>query len=140
MRRATQEEVSREIATLFALDRAACLDRWQTAFDRQPPKHLSLAFMRQVLAHQAQVAAFGGLSAKTRRALASALKEPVATRPRVVATGARLVREWNGRAHEVEVLAEGYLFRGRRFRSLSAIAREITGARWSGPRFFGVET
>ena len=139
MRRATQEEVSREIATLLALDRAACLDRWQTTFDRPPPKHLSLAFMRQVLAHQAQVAAFGGLSAKTRRALASALKEPVATRRRVAA-GARLVREWNGRTHEVEVLAEGFLFRGRRFRSLSAIAREITGARWSGPRFFGVET
>ena len=95
--------------------------------------------MRQVLAHQAQVAAFGGLSAKTRRALASALKEPATTRRRVAA-GARLVREWNGRTHEVEVLAEGFLFRGKRFRSLSAIAREITGARWSGPRFFGVET
>jgi hypothetical protein len=138
MRRATQEEVSREIATLLALDRAGCLNRWQTTFDRPPPKHLSLAFMRQMLAHQVQVTAFGGLSAKTRRALASALKEPVATRPRV-ATGARLVREWNGRTHEVEILAEGFLFGGRRFRSLSAIAREITGARWSGPRFFGVE-
>ena len=138
MQRATQEEVSREIATLLALDRAGCLDRWQTAFDRPPPKHLSLAFMRQVLAHQAQVAAFGGLSAKTRRALASALKEPASTRRRVAA-GARLVREWNGSTHEVEVLAEGFLFRGQRFRSLSAIAREITGARWSGPRFFGVE-
>ena len=53
--------------------------------------------------------------------------------------GARLVREWNGRTHEVEVLADGFLLRGQRFRSLSAIAREITGARWSGPRFFGVE-
>ena len=138
MQRATQEEVSREIATLLALDRAGCIDRWQAAFDRPLPKHLSLAFIRQVLAHQAQVAAFGGLSAKTRRALASALKEPASTRRRVAA-GARLVREWNGRTHEVEVLAEGFRFRGQRFRSLSAIAREITGARWSGPRFFGVE-
>jgi hypothetical protein len=138
MPRATQEEVSREIATLLALDRAACLQRWEAAFCRPAPKHLSLAFMRLVLAHQLQVEAFGGLSAKTRRALASALKEPSASRSRVAA-GARLVREWNGRTHEVEVLAEGYLFRGRRFRSLSAIAREITGARWSGPRFFGVE-
>jgi hypothetical protein len=49
----------------------------------------------------------------------------------------RLIREWNGRTHEVEVLPDGYLWKGRRFRSLSAVAREITGARWSGPRFFG---
>jgi hypothetical protein len=74
MPRATQEEVSREIATLLALDRPGCIDRWQGVFDRPLPKHLSLAFIRQVLAHQAQVAAFGGLSAKTRRALASALR------------------------------------------------------------------
>jgi hypothetical protein len=131
--------VSREIAALLALDRAGCLDRWQAAFDRPPPKHLSLAFMRQVLAHQAQVAAFGGLSARTRRVLAAALQRSPVRRKRVAA-GARLVREWNGRTHEVEILADGFLFRGKRFRSLSAIAREITSARRSGPRFFGVDT
>jgi len=52
--------------------------------------------------------------------------------------GTRLVREWNGALHEVEVLEDGYLWRGARHRSLSAIARAITGTKWSGPRFFGL--
>jgi hypothetical protein len=48
------------------------------------------------------------------------------------------MREWNGRTYRVEVVAEGFLMDGRHYRSLSAIARQITGARWSGPRFFGI--
>ncbi|MCL5778702.1 DUF2924 domain-containing protein [Limibaculum sp. FT325] len=52
--------------------------------------------------------------------------------------GGRLIREWNGVTHVVEVTAEGYLWHGTRHRSLSAIARAITGAHWSGPRFFGL--
>jgi hypothetical protein len=129
--------VAQEIAQLLALDRRGCLARWQAVFGVPAPRHLSLAFLRQALAHQAQVAAFGGLGARARRALAAALTDGPAPsrRPRA---GARLVREWNGRTHEVEVLADGFLWRGQRFRSLSAVAREITGTRWSGPRFFGL--
>jgi hypothetical protein len=52
--------------------------------------------------------------------------------------GARLVREWHGALHEIEVLEDGYLWRGVRHRSLSAIARAITGTKWSGPRYFGL--
>ena len=52
--------------------------------------------------------------------------------------GTRLVREWNGRTYHVEVVADGFVWNGRTHRSLSAIAREITGAQWSGPRFFGL--
>lgn len=128
--------VAREIAQLLELDRRGCLARWQTVFGAPAPKHLSIAFLRQALAHQAQVKALGGLSPTTRRALASALKGGADISP--PRAGARLIREWNGRTHEVEVLADGFLWRGQRFRSLSAIAREITGTRWSGPRFFGV--
>ena len=131
------ERVARETAQLLELDRAECLARWQSVFGAPAPKHLSLGFMRQALAHEAQVRVLGGVPAGARRALAAALKgdsSPTA-KPN---TGARLVREWNGRTHEVEVLEDGFLWRGKRFRSLSAIAREITGARWSGPRFFGV--
>ena len=57
--------------------------------------------------------------------------------PRISA-GARLVREWNGRTHTITVEEEGFTYAGRNYRSLTAIAREITGARWSGPRFFGL--
>ena len=52
--------------------------------------------------------------------------------------GARLVREWNGATHVVEVVDDGFIWNGERHSSLSAIARTITGARWSGPRFFGL--
>ena len=55
-----------------------------------------------------------------------------------LAPGSRLVREWQGRPHTIEVLEDGFLYVGRRYRSLSEIARAITGARWSGPRFFGL--
>ena len=56
----------------------------------------------------------------------------------IVASGTRLIRTWGGETHEVTVLERGYLWQGRRYRSLSAIAGEITGTRWSGPRFFGL--
>ena len=61
-----------------------------------------------------------------------------ASMPSRLQPGTRLVREWNGRTHVVEVVDKGFIWEGDRHRSLSAIARAITGARWSGPRFFGV--
>ena len=57
--------------------------------------------------------------------------------PTLLKTGTRLVREWNGRAYQVEVIENGFLMDGKHYRSLSAIAKRITGAHWSGPRFFG---
>ena len=56
-----------------------------------------------------------------------------------VSPGAHLVREWNGRTYQVEVVESGYVMDGKTWRSLSAIAKHITGAHWSGPRFFGVQ-
>lgn len=67
----------------------------------------------------------------------SARAEPSAER-RKLAAGARLLRDWNGRTHVVDVVESGYLYEGKTYRSLSAIARRITGAHWSGPRFFGL--
>jgi len=63
--------------------------------------------------------------------------QPSAERRRLV-PGARLLRDWNGRTHAVDVTQDGYLYDGITYRSLSAIARRITGAHWSGPRFFGL--
>ena len=54
--------------------------------------------------------------------------------------GARLVRAWGGEIHEILVVEDGFLWRGKTWSSLSAIAREMTGTRWSGPRFFGIAT
>ena len=79
----------------------------------------------------------GGASAKTERRLkqiASGKSVAVVAKP-----GSHLVREWNGRTYQVKVTDEGYVMDGKPWRSLSAIARHITGAHWSGPRFFGVD-
>lgn len=76
----------------------------------------------------------GGLSGTDRHPPAS---EPTAERRKRV-PGARLLRDWNGRTHAVDMTESGYLYEGKTYRSLSAIARQITGAHWSGPRFFGL--
>jgi hypothetical protein len=138
---ASPEVIAGEIAALEELDRAALLARWRSAFGRDAPPRLSRELAVKAIAYDLQVQAFGGLSARTIRALKAAAKPGSGpTTARRPAGGSRLVREWNGALHEVEVLDDGYLWRGQRHRSLSAIARAITGTKWSGPRFFGIKT
>ncbi|WP_170441370.1 DUF2924 domain-containing protein [Ruegeria arenilitoris] len=125
------------IADISAFDRAECLDRWREVFGRPPPKYLSPQFMKRVLIWEIQNRALGGVSLKTTRRLnqiASGKTLPATTKP-----GSHLIREWNGRTYQVEVVDGGYVMDRKTWRSLSAIARHITGARWSGPRFFGVQ-
>ncbi|PSL14821.1 DUF2924 domain-containing protein [Shimia abyssi] len=125
------------VAAIDKLDRGECLDRWREAFSRPPPKHLSLQFMKRVLIWDLQNQMLGSVSAKAKRRLkqiAAGQSVPATAKP-----GSHLVREWNGRTYQVEVVDCGYIMDGKTWRSLSAIARHITGARWSGPRFFGVQ-
>lgn len=127
----------REIA---ALDRKACMLRWQKAFGSRPPKYASVRFMQRVLARDLQIRVVGDYPAQIRRELksiAEAARRGDATPPNA-APGTYLVREWNGRTYRVEVTSGGYVFDGRTYRSLSTIAKRITGAHWSGPRFFGL--
>ena len=141
MTASVEEVVEREIAALAELDRTALLERWRDAFGRGAPPRLSQALMEKAIAYEIQVRAFGGLPARTMRALRATVKAdggPASNR--LPGAGTRLVREWNGALHEVEVLEDGYLWRGERHRSLSAIARAITGTKWSGPRFFGINS
>jgi hypothetical protein len=94
--------------------------------------------------YRLQEEAFGGLKPSTRRLLARVAEKtatgrsPKSPRVRKAETGTILVREWQGAAHRVTVLREGVSFKGKRYRSLSEVAREITGSHWSGPRFFGL--
>jgi hypothetical protein len=95
-------------------------------------------------AYEIQERAFGGLKPEIRKALAvdsSGSVEhipPRRTKNRIIKPGTRLVREWNGRTHHVEAVDGGFLWNGKLHRSLTTIARAITGAHWSGPRFFGI--
>ena len=101
--------------------------------------------LTRAIAYRLQESAFGGLKPSTQRLLAEfahdgANGSALAAAPsRVVLPGAVLVREWRGTSHHVSVLEDGISFRGKRYRSLSEVAREITGTRWSGPLFFGLK-
>lgn len=102
------------------------------------PKGLSQPFLRRFLAFKLQARRHGGLpKGFEARLRAAALGEGRPKSPSL-RPGGRLIREWNGKPHVVEVTDDGFLWNNQRHRSLSAIACEITGARWSGPRFFGL--
>jgi len=129
------------LAGLEGLGRDALKALWEETFG-SPPLYLSLEFMARVIAPEHQVKAFGGLTGAERRALrmmAEGKGSPEATAAALgPSSGAQIVRVWNGRTYRVEVVPEGYRFDGKNYRSLSTIAKRITGTNWSGPRFFGL--
>jgi hypothetical protein len=106
----------------------------------------SRSFLIRAIAYRLQERAFGGLQPLTRRLLARVAAEtaagssPKKPQTRKAQTGTILIREWQGNAHRVSILDDGVSFNGKRYRSLSEVAREITGSRWSGPRFFGLRS
>jgi hypothetical protein len=135
--------VARRLDELCDLNPDDLRKEWRRLYRSQPPR-LSRDLLVRAIAYRIQELRYGGLSKGTRRKLAAlveargsgaVLAKEGAQRTRV---GARLVREWNGRTHTVTVEEDGFSYTGQRYRSLSAIARDITGARWSGPRFFGL--
>lgn len=126
------------VAGIAEMDRKALLVVWTEVIGGAPPRRLSRAFLRRILAFEVQAKQQGGLSDARRKQLAGiAAGKHRSTSPKL-RPGGRLIREWNGVSHVVDVTEDGYLWRGTHHRSLSAIARAITGAHWSGPRFFGI--
>lgn len=107
-------------------------DEWRHRFGA-PPRLRSADLVRRCLAWLIQTDAWGGIDAPLRRRLRGQASTGDEVDP-----GTRIVREWQGQRHEVEKVDDGYLYAGRRWSSLSAIALEITGTRWNGPKFFGL--
>ncbi|MFZ1662526.1 MAG: DUF2924 domain-containing protein [Paracoccaceae bacterium] len=127
------------VAEIEGMDRAALSLLWRRLIGGAVPPRMSQPVLRQLLAFELQVQKHGGLAAAERARLARIATKQSLPPPRpTLKPGARLLRTWNGVTHVVEVTPEGYLWNGSRQRSLSAIARAITGTRWSGPRFFGL--
>ncbi len=127
-----------DVSEVAAMDRSGLLALWAEEIAAAPPRRLSTPLMRRILAFEVQARCHGGLPAPVRRRLeriAAGTDRPPSPRLR---PGGRLVREWNGVSHVVDVTADGVRWRGEQYRSLSAVARAITGAHWSGPRFFGL--
>lgn len=133
-----------EIMRLKSLAIDALRNEWRRLYQTSPPKRLSRDILLRGISYRLQELAHGGLSKDTLRRLKSSMSEDLSSgrRRRTVAfkAGTRLIREWHGQTHTVIILDNGVEWRGQRYASLSIVAREITGARWSGPRFFGVGT
>jgi len=117
---------------------------WERLHGLAAPAALSPDFLRRDVAYRLQAEQHGGLSADARRRLSAlASGDPTrAPKPRMpsprIKPGSTLLREWHGRTYTVLALDDGFEMAGQRFTSLSDVARHITGAHWSGPRFFGL--
>ena len=132
------------IEALPAMSPAQLRAAWREQF-RKPAPEIGTDLLRRGLAWQIQSRVRGGLLPSTRKAIATAQRQLERTgsvapdRGFTIKPGTRLVREWHGKTYHVLVLDEGFEHDGRRFESLTQIARAITGAHWSGPRFFGLK-
>jgi hypothetical protein len=138
------QQLDADLRSLQDLPRDELVSRWEEAFGTPCPRKISHAFLVRALAHRMQEDVLGGLDRATRRRLdkaAADLKAGRAIAPSAptIKPGTRLLREWQGIVHEVIVLEKGVQYRDNVWPSLSAVAREITGTRWSGPRFFGLK-
>jgi len=117
---------------------------WRRHYRLEPPRRISRGLLIRAVAFKIQEQIHGGLKGPVKRKLKAMMasidtgsdaKTPTATH---LKPGIRLIREWQGKRYDVLVLENGFEFHGQTYRSLTAIAREITGAHWSGPRFFGL--
>jgi hypothetical protein len=126
------------VADLGTMDRAALIAAWADLFATPAPRMLSRTFLRRFIAFELQSRRHGGLPRQVKTALAKGADQTARPTNPALKPGGRLLREWNGVTHVVDVTEHGYLWKGQTHRSLSAIARAITGAHWSGPRFFGL--
>ena len=137
----TAGDLEARIRELADLPRPGLTERWRQLYRAAPPKGISRPLLTRAVAYGMQVKHYGGLRPAVRRQLRKVTDGGSAGAAANVKTarivpGMRLIREWNGSSHVVEAVDDGFLWNGKRFGSLSAVARAITGARWSGPRFF----
>ena len=130
----TMEE---QIARLTTLSSADLRETW-TRLTASPVPRISPSLLRMALVYEIQARAFGGLSRETTRKLDQLAVAK--TKTSSVSPGMRLVREWGGKAHVVTIGDDKVIrWNEREWQSLSEVAREITGTRWSGPAFFGLK-
>ena len=140
-----REKLSAEIASLESLDLTQLRSQWRLLYEIEAPLHLTRDWLRRAVAYRIQENVLGGLKPATRRLLERVAEDARVRMPskvvptRKVGPDTILIREWGGTRHEVTVVENGVMFRGKRYRSLSQVARIITGSQWSGPLFFGLK-
>ena len=139
------DALTAEIAELSNASITDLRERWKNLYSKEPLGHIGRSLMIRAIAYRLQEMAFGGLKPSTQRVLdrigasrSEAALEP--TPKRRASAGTVLIREWRGVSHRVTVLDHDVVYRGRRYKSLSEVARTITGTHWSGPLFFGLKS
>ncbi len=139
-------DVAAEIARIGDLDAVALRTLWSTWFETPVPARMRKAMLALVFGYRIQSVTLGGLTQPAARTLDAVAAQEFgeATRARsrsvLVKPGTKLVREYHGRVHDVDVVDDGYVWNGTRYRSLSAVARAITGTKWNGLMFFGLRS
>ncbi|MEM9670397.1 MAG: DUF2924 domain-containing protein [Pseudomonadota bacterium] len=126
-----------QVTDLTDLSRDELKGLWEEEIGSAVPPRISRSTLRRILINGRQWAASGQSRTQYLKKLKRIVGAHSSAKPTAHA-GNRLIREWNGQQYVVDVLPNGYLWNGKTWRSLSAIAKEITGTKWSGPRFFGV--
>ena len=139
-----ESSVSSELAAIATMTYSELHLAWRRHYHAVPPKKMSRDILELGIAWKIQENKLGGLGTAVKRQIADLARTMEAksdlAKPRAISlkSGARLLRTWEGVTHEVMVVEDGFIWAGKTWRSLSAIARDITGTRWSGPRFFGL--
>jgi hypothetical protein len=139
-----RDAITAEIAGLLKASITDLRERWKTLYDKEPSGYISRSLMIRLIAYRLQERALGGLKPSTQRVVdrIGTGRSEVALEPipkRRTSAGTVLIREWRGVSHRVTVLDHDVVYRSRRYKSLSEVARAITGTRWSGPLFFGLK-
>ena len=131
--------LNNNLAALATMSLAQLCDRWDQVYGSAPPR-LPPEMIRLGIGYRLQERAGKGLSAAAMRQLRPSAEKPEtpSPEPTQLRPGTQLVRTWHGRTITVTVDEDGFRWEGRRYASLTSIAREVTGAAWSGPRFFGL--
>ncbi|HZK89403.1 MAG TPA: DUF2924 domain-containing protein [Stellaceae bacterium] len=139
-----ETDIKARLIGLEALSTTDLRIEWRRLYRATPPTRLSRDLLIRGVAYRVQENADGGFSPTIRRMLRSRSAGsdhrggPAVSPAVILKPGTKLVREWHGRAHTVSVLDEGFEYQGKHYRSLTRVARHITGVHWSGPLFFGI--
>jgi hypothetical protein len=140
------DPIDQRLTDMPKLSKTALQELWKQLFTTPPPPQLRRRLMIPILAYRLQEQAFGSLRGTSRGRLQQLARTFEANSDAAVSSlpsvrpGTRLVRQWGDQVHLVNVETNGYEYQGARYRSLSEIARLITGTRWSGPLFFGIRS
>ena len=140
-----ENSLSSELAAIVTMTYSELHLAWRRHYRAVPPKKMSRDILELGIAWKIQENKLGGLGAAVKRQIAELARtideKTDLAKPRAISlkSGAWLLRAWNGVTHEILVVEDGFLWAGRTWRSLSAIAHAITGTRWSGPRFLGLK-